>query len=226
MDPNLKGKHSGRVHISLACERCYPRINIFKEVMASTWLKDVSVKGEITSFPISPPRILSTFCSSSWGQQGPCQESRDEYCGFKGYLFIQSVKRARAWLVRLNFKSWKNEVLTVTVVREGAAGPASWIRRRQQGGREQDKGERLLGCPGGSLKPASESSGCLVRRRLDAVKNRESRLYSGGGSGEEHSDLISPDPSGTPCWISGYLPCVLIQNLLNIFSGRSYFQSR
>ena len=119
-------------------------------------------------------------------------------------------------------------MLTVTVVGEGAAGPASRIRRTQQEGREQDKGERLLGCPGGGLKPASKSSGCLVRRRLDAVKNRESRLYNGvgGGSGEGQSDLVSPDPSGTPCWISGYLVCVLIQNLLHIFSGRSYFESR
>ena len=101
-------------------------------------------------------------------------------------------------------------MLTVTVVGEGAAGPASRIGRRQQAGREQDKGERLLGCPGGGLKPTSECSGCLVRRRLDAVKNRESRLYNGGGSGEGQSDLVSPDPSGTPCWVSGYLPCVLI----------------
>lgn len=128
-------------------------------------------------------------------------------------------------MIRLNFESWKNEVLTVTVVGEGAAGPASRIRRTQQGGREQDKGERLLGCPGGGLKPASKSSGCLVRR-LDAVKNRESRLYNGGGNEEGQSDLVSPDPSGTPCWISGYLLCVLIQNLLHIFSGRSYFESR
>ena len=90
-------------------------------------------------------------------------------------------------------------------------------QKETAGGWEQDKGARLLGCPGGFPKPASESSGCLVRRRLDAVKNSESRLYSGDGGGEGQSGLVSPDPSGTPCWISGYLPCVLIQNLLHIF---------
>lgn len=177
MDPNLKGEHSWRVHISLACERCYPRTNIFKKVMASTWLKDVAVKGEITSLPISPPRILSTFCSSSWGQQGPCWESRDEYCGFKGYPFIQRVKRAGAWLVRLNFESWKNEVLTVSGRRRSCRTSVPNQKETASGARAgqgweaprvpRRRSEAYLWM---LRMPGQEEIGCCQKQRIEVVQ--------------------------------------------------------
>ena len=126
-----------------------------------------------------------------------CQESRDEYCGFKGYPSIQRVKRAGAWLVRLNFKSWKNEVLTVRVVREGAAGPASRIRRRQQGGESRT---RVRGSSG-----AQEDFQNLPLRAQDAwsggdwmlskTANRGCTVGMGVGKGSQvwfHQILLAP----------------------------------
>lgn len=71
------------------------------------------------------------------------------------------VKQAKAWLFKLNFKPWKYEVLTVTMVRAGAAVTRVLNQKRMSGEGEQDK-TRVRGhvhsmdAPGGGPKPTSE----------------------------------------------------------------------
>ena len=49
------------------------------------------------------------------------------------------VKQAKARLFKLSFKSWKDEVLTVTMVRAGAAVTRVLNQKRMAGEGEQDK---------------------------------------------------------------------------------------
>lgn len=112
-------------------------------------------------------------------------------------------------------------MLTVTMVRAGAAVTRVLNQKRMSGEGEQDK-TRVRGhvhsmdAPGGGPKPASEECTGCRRKRLEAVKNRESRLYCREGVWTSII-LVSPDHAAPYAGSQVFFPSGLIQTILHIF---------
>lgn len=123
-------------------------------------------------------------------------------------LVSTGLHKARACWVELNFKPWKDQVMTGTRVRVEAAEPRVLNQKgpEEEGKKDRDSNER----PRGSLwtgqrrsEAASEDLGMPGGDEIRLVKNIEQPSLDSGGTSVRSPSSGHP---GAIRWISGHLP--------------------